>query len=206
MGRGARRRTGLIAPVLAAMVAAACGDDGGTSGVDGDKSLDQLSPAEATDLCDWGASLLAQDEVTRFACYYAALVFNQDSDACEAMAQECIDEAEPIDPDDIECTFQDELPACASEVTVAEVEACARDALGILIDIAEDISCDSDPEEIDLLALEEPASCQAIEEKCPELFEDDDDEAETQGSRAKIQRWARGARQMARSGVSAAGP
>jgi hypothetical protein len=200
--RGARRRAGVIALALAALVAPACGgdDDGGTSGVDGDKRLDELSPAETTDLCEWGFSLLEDDDdLVRFGCYFAALIFSPDSETCEATAQECIDEAEPIDFGDAECQFED-LPACASEVSVAEMEACGRDAVAVLRAIADDISCDSDPDEIEDDSLVQPASCVAVEEKCPELFDDPDEdegEATTGGSRAAI-RWVRGAGRAAR--------
>lgn len=208
---GARRRAGLAALLAAAMVAAACGgDDGGSSGVDGDKRLDELSQEEATDFCEWGLSLLDGDEVTRFGCYLTALVFSPDAETCEIVAQECIDEAEPIDPAEAECEFEEDLPPCASEVTVAEMEDCARDAVGVLAALADDITCDSDPEELEDLSLEQPASCLAIEEKCPELFEEEDDEegggeAGTAGSRAGP-RWLRGASRAARaSGVALPG-
>ena len=196
--RGARRRAGLLGLALAAMVAAACGgdDDGGSSGVEGDKTLDQLTPQEATDLCEWGLSLLEGDEFERLDCYLEALLSTPDAETCEEVAQECIDNAEPSDPADGECTFEDP-PACGSEVSVAEIEACARDSFALIEDVIEAVDCDFDPEDLEDLDVEQPASCALVEEKCPELFEDEDDEAVTAGALLRPRR-SRDARQMIR--------
>lgn len=196
--RGARRLVGLVGLALAAMVAAACGgDDGGSSGVDGDKTLDQLTEEEATDLCEWGLSLLEGDELERFDCYLEALVSTPDVETCEEVAQECIDNIEPSDPTDGECRFEDP-PACASEVSVAEIEACTRDSFALVEDVFEAVDCDFNPDDLEDFDLEQPASCVLVEEKCPELFEDEDDEGGADGSDAGL-RWVRGAWRAARS-------
>lgn len=196
--RRTRRRGGLIAPALVAALAAAltaCGDgDGpGSSGVDGDKALTELSPDEATDLCEWGLSLLDGDELERVDCYLEALLSTEDAAMCEEVAQACIEDIELPDPDDLECTFEDP-PACGSQVAVAEIEACVRDSVALIDDVIAAVDCDFNLEDIDDLAIEQPASCGIVEEKCPALFGDDEDgEARTSAGR-----WMRGARRADR--------
>ncbi len=196
--RGARRRAGLVGLALAAMVAAACGgdDDGGSSGVDGDKRLDELSADEAADICDWGLSLVDPDQFERLDCYLEALLSTQDAEMCEEVAQECIDNIEPGDPTAGECIFE-EPPACGSEVSVAEIEACLRDSVALIEDVVGAVDCDLSPEDIDDVDLEQPASCALVEDKCPGLFEDEEDEAVTAGALVRT-RWSRVARPMIR--------
>jgi len=168
-----------IATALAVAAAlAACGDGGSSgSGVDGDKTLDQLSDDEAVDLCEWSSTLISDEELTRFGCYFAALLVSESRDQCEDLAQQCIDDAEP--DEGIECVADGDLPECASQVTVAEIEDCTADTIDQVEDIAGDISCDTDPQ--DIFTIDQPPSCIEIEDKCPELFDDDEEDPSSPG-------------------------
>ena len=151
-----------------AVAAGACGDDGG-SGLDGDTTYDQLSDGEAMDFCEWSFSLNSDEEVARFTCYAAALIVSEgDRDTCETIVEECLDEAEPFDPTEA-CSEPDDLPACASEITVTEMERCAEQNADLLSDLARDVSCDDSAD--DLLDFELPPACLDIQEQCPDLFE-----------------------------------
>jgi hypothetical protein len=160
-----------------ALALGACGGDDDGSGVDGDKTLDQLSDAEVEDLCEWSFDLVSDGDAIRFACYLVALSTSEgDPEACETLAQACVDDAPPIDRDEIDCTADvEELPACAADITVAELEACSEGTADLVANLADEISCDSSPD--DVLDFEAPAACIALEEQCPELFDDADPEA-----------------------------
>jgi hypothetical protein len=156
--------------VLVCAVAACGGDDDGNSGVDPEKTLDQVTIEEAMDLCEWSVDQV-QDDFVRFSCFVEAIADSQgDPDAdCEALAEECIDD--PPGEDAVECevdpdTFEDSLPDCASEITVADLEDCYAALIDTIEDAAGDISCDSVPV-IDAF----PDACVDIDDRCPDLFD-----------------------------------
>jgi hypothetical protein len=167
--------------VLVGMLAlAGCGGDddgsGDTSGVDSSSTLDELTAAEANDFCEWSAGLIDTQAIVDFTCYVAAIVASQQSEdvVCEDFAADCIDQTEPPS-DAIECQVDADLPDCASEVTVGEFEDCLIAFVDQLVDIIDDVSCDTAledlPEDIGDVAL--PAACMSIQEVCPDLFESD---------------------------------
>lgn len=176
-----RKICGVVLVGLLAL--AGCGGDdddgsGDTSGVDSGSTLDELSDAEATDLCEWSAGLIDTQAIVDFTCYVTAIVASQQDEniVCEEFAAQCIDETEPPS-DAIECAVDAgvDLPACASEVTVGDFEDCLTAFADQLLDVIGDISCDSALEDLpeDVGDMPLPDACTAIQDVCPDLFESD---------------------------------
>jgi hypothetical protein len=148
-----------------ALVSPACGGDDG-SGVDPDKTFDQVSAGEANDICEWVADLVSESDAKQVACYLVGIVTEQlGGGDCDQVADACLADTTPAQAG-CSVTTQ-ELPECASTVTVGEVETCLEDVASQIASLADTISCDSS-----LAELEDPASCVAIDEKCPDLLED----------------------------------
>ena len=151
---------------------AACGGgDGGGSGVEGSKALTELDATERQDLCDYGQSLVSEADSNKVSCYFAALFFSETEEDCQAAYDACI--ADPEGSVEESCNVDETPPACAADVTVAEIEACAREQANAVSTLANSLSCSSDPSELET-AGELPPACKAVEAKCPELFEDDE--------------------------------
>jgi hypothetical protein len=167
------RAADVLGPLCAVLVsAAACGgDDDIDSGVDPDKTLEELSNSEVMDLCESTLDRVADAFVTIFCFTDAIAESQQDPDAdCETLAEECLDDP-PSSDDELACeidpeTFDDELPACAAEITVAEMEDCFTNVVQELEQAADEISCDSVPVPPVFAEL-----CMDIVDQCPDLFE-----------------------------------
>jgi len=156
-----------------ALALSACSDDDGpgSSGVDPAKTLDQVSQEDVDALCDWAYGLISDEDILRFGCYFAGVTRSGgDRSACEEFVQTCLDEARPIDRDQLQCTLGEDLPACAREITVEEIEDCMAAGAGQFGDFANAASCDSSPDDFGGPAERSPA-CDAVAEQCPELYE-----------------------------------
>ncbi len=147
---------------------AACGGGDGDSGsgVDSSKALSDVTPAEQQDLCDYGQSLVSAEDSKSLGCYFSAIFFSETEADCQTAYDACM--AEP-DNTEQSCDLGTP-PDCASEVTVGEMEACAREQANAVTAAAGSLSCASDPAELESLN-ELPPACKAVETKCPALFE-----------------------------------
>lgn len=166
--------TSTLAILSLSLGLAACGGGdgaGGGSGVDGSKTLTELNATERQDLCDYGLSLVSDADSTKVSCYFAALFFSETEEECQAAYDACI--ADPDDSIEETCNIDDNPPACAADVTVAEMEACAREQANAFSTLADNLSCTSDPGELADFG-ELPPACKAVQAKCPELFEDEE--------------------------------
>lgn len=174
-----------LSPILVA-----CGDDGDGGGGGGttqvfdssqankDKMLSELSQEEVTALCEeyqeYVASEISEAELKRFACYAVAAAFSGgDANACNMIAQECInapaeENNSGLEPDDSsdDCN-PDDVKDC--DATVGELEACFSATIDQLNSAAQNASCSTSS----LDDVGSPAACAPLMEKCPELFEDD---------------------------------
>ncbi len=160
---------------MLALALAGCGGDDG-SGVDRDKSLSEVSEEEVVELCEWSFDLISDADAIRFGCYVAGLLAaGGDADQCQELADQCIEEAEAEEPEDLGEVCEDAggFPPCADEITVGQLEDCQEAGADQLHDVAQDISCEGAVE--DFTDFEAPEACVAIEEACPDLFEDDEE-------------------------------
>jgi hypothetical protein len=94
--------------------------------------------------------------------------------ACKTAYDLCIDMELEFDIEDFfSCDDfiddSDEIGDC--DATVGDIDACIKDTLAVLEDIADSISCsDTSPEDLeDMMDMEEPASCETLEDKCPDM-------------------------------------
>jgi hypothetical protein len=183
LGRAPTFRGRRLGFLVAAFLLACGGDD--DSSVDGDKTMAELSDAELMDFCEWSLHLVPEEEASRFTCYSTAIrVSDGDEEACQEVADSCLEDTEEqddIDPADFVCREDVDLPDCASEVTVAEVERCYQAVADQLVDLFAEVSCQTQPEDLpdDLNGdtLPAPPDCETIVEECPELLEGDDDDS-----------------------------
>ena len=163
-------KSSLIALFASSLCFAACGGGGdGGSGVDGSKDLASLSDSEIISLCEYNQSLFDVDHFNEVNCYSQAVFQTQVMGDCQAVYDTCI--ADPSTMIDFNCDSapDDMVPACASDVSVSEMEACFDAQSAQLAAVS--LSCSSTPDEVNAaLELPVPAACQTVNEKCPELF------------------------------------
>lgn len=196
-----------LVSLLAISSVTACGsdDDGGgdggggalDSGVDADKSGEDLTSDEIESICEAGAEY-TQDKLTssstrtalcRFAGVMAAITLGGDAEAMQSMCEmtyeactDCIDDpdgpgCDELDPgagEEPECGDEEVPSDCSS--TVGEIEACFKASIDQSIAMFSDVpGCDElseDTEPPDM--AEEPESpevCKTVEENCPEALE-----------------------------------
>lgn len=163
----------LITLALGAISLAACGGGDGANGtsIDPSISLTDLSAAETEELCEYISSIIDPQDAQSASCHFLALLTSDSVETCEASYVACIAED---DTEETDCTEALELPECASEVTAGEMEACLEAQGTQFAALASSLSCTSDPEEA-FAPLELPAECESANEKCPELFEDEEE-------------------------------
>lgn len=151
---------------LLSLLVACGGDDDGSSGVESDKTLDEVTIGEAMDLCEWERDIFPTEDFAKLVCYAAAL---QSAD-CETFVQDCLDEpSDPVDESSCEIDPEDfdNPPACYSEITVGELEGCIEAIIDVVAAAADDVSCDSSPDDIDIPL---PDVCLELQDQCPDLF------------------------------------
>ncbi len=161
------------------------GGDGGSPGkvnysVDNSKQVGQLTEAEAGVMCEqtmkaMEGAISKSDTCTLTGLLTAAFA-GGDKAVCQEAYEECMNKPEePEDEDD--CKLDDEdskLTDCTA--TVGEFEACINDTIAATSEAYEGLSCDTDVETLDSMGDNlEPASCKAIEKKCPGLAEEDEE-------------------------------
>jgi hypothetical protein len=165
-------RLASIIPALALSLAlVACGGDnggggGGGSGIPSSTTLDQLTDEQIVTLCEYVSEQFNSDSIDKVVCHYIALAFG--SEMCEADVEECL--AEPSEPADCSMAPDDELPACASQVTVGELEACLNEQAARFDQLAAGVSCSSDPADLEAAFNEVGPACMIVQQKCPELI------------------------------------
>jgi len=161
----------------------ACDDGGGSStpaapfeaSAPDEKGIGELSTDEQLAMCTELATYFEREvpaaSQKRLACYFFALAFTGgDAQACEQAAQGCIADPEmDAGTDDVSCDTA-RLSGCTA--TVAEIEACFSDMTSVTKSLASRISCRTSASDLEGLS-DRPASCTAVEAKCPALFEDD---------------------------------
>jgi hypothetical protein len=166
----------LLAAVAA--VAAACGDGGRTrTGLDPDRPLSDLDEQEMELVCrtlyhsDLG---LDDDELHRWGCYVGAIALGRAFPFlidCDEAARDCLADPEPEGPGAEDCDLDaedlDELPACAADVTVGDIERCLDEVGALARDLVDSLTCDIDAD----LVLDLPSVCAEIEAACPGLLE-----------------------------------
>lgn len=172
----------------------ACGDDdddgGGGAGVEpvdtglpDDKTLSDLDEGDQEAICDAIDGLVGPE----VQCVGAALfigIFSEDAAACQATFDACIADPEQfaedneLEPDDEEECSVDEIPEDCS-ATVGELEACFSEQAAAIQSLINNFQCAellaSEGEALGALEELGPA-CQAVEEKCPGIFDDGDDD------------------------------
>jgi len=148
----------------------ACGGDGG-SFHNADKKLSELDDGELAQLCEDIQETLStpefNDAMSRALCF-GLLQFSGEAcvdaelDACVAELMSGLEEGGSA-----ECTL-DPASAVTCDATVGALEACTLDTTAALESLA-GASC----AELSALAGvdEQPESCRALEQACPELFE-----------------------------------
>ncbi|HUS63355.1 MAG TPA: hypothetical protein VMZ28_02390 [Kofleriaceae bacterium] len=155
-------------------VLAACGGDDDGSGVDSDKPFSEATVDDAMAFCEYIDALTDPEVEQKIDCYVEGLIAGDQGEDCQAVADDCL--AEPAEEEPNECNEIDEsdvtdLPACASEITFGEMEACFEALVGRNNDVAAEISCDSDLEEIFDQNQDLPEVCTDLQDECPDLFE-----------------------------------
>lgn len=186
--RGAYR---LMAVGLFTMVVACGGDDGGSDDGDGDgidddggdggdgsdTTLDQLSDAEAAELCDAATEDFSPEVFVEFSCYVIAIVSNpEDVEACEAQFADCLETSEPTPGQEFTCWVDPDLvtvlPDCAGDITAGDLQACWVASVDQILDLFDSITCETAFEDLpeDFTTYELPEECAALQEACPELF------------------------------------
>lgn len=156
-------------------------DDGGfvSSGVSSSKQLDELTEAEARDMCEEFTSapgeVFDKEALCRIASFSAARVVANSEDLCRTTYDICMgssltDAASILpklagdiydcDPDD----FDEDGEYHTCDATVGELERCANDLIAAYDSMIVQMTCDN------LGALDwpdRPHSCEVVEEKCP---------------------------------------
>jgi len=168
---------------LACLPACGGGDSSGGKvnySVDDSKQVSQVSDAEAVAMCKQTMEALEKAVPKSASCtlsgLFVASLAGGDKKVCQETYDECM--KKPDEPDDEDtCKLDDEdskLTDCP--VTVGEFEKCINDTIAAVHDVYDGLSCDTDPKSLEDIGDDlEPASCKAIEAKCPELAEDDEE-------------------------------
>ncbi|WP_437589878.1 hypothetical protein [Sorangium sp. So ce1000] len=167
-------RMKLVGLLMAGLALVACGDDegsgpngGGGTGSDLDgKQLGQLTAAESQEVCD---DLAGSVEVSKEDICEVTGVFSGALGAdCATAKAECINK--PEEPEQLGSCDTSKFAGCTA--TVAETKAC----LIAVANAVKAITCSSSLE--DVLALQQPAACAPVSEKCPELLQDEPTDGE----------------------------
>ncbi len=173
----------LLALAPAALLFTACGDDGVKpappfeSSVAAETQVSTLDTAGSESLCNeaeayWNANV-DESALVRMNCTLTALIFGglgggAEGASCQDIVNACIAEGS-AEPESFSC---DEFIGTTCEATVAEVSSCLEAQVNALNSLAASLSCSSSLQSLGNVGAV-PSGCRALEEKCPELFEDD---------------------------------
>ena len=176
---------GLLATLTACETEETAEEGGGTfdSGVSEDTTaVKDLSTEDQQAFCDsaedYAMSQISEDEIKNLTCtlaglFGASLGGTPTVEACQALYDECLTQPLEEEGDQDVCSF----PADC-EATVAEYEACHSEQIAALKEIAGSISCSAVNDQSalgELLGGERGAACTALENKCPGIFDDQDE-------------------------------
>lgn len=148
--------------------AVGCGDDDGNGG----EKLNDLSAAEAEDLCEWVKEHNNIGGTERQWCTVDAVSETSSKTSCDAYVEDCLDNGDYADlSDDTDCSdfdVEDELGSDCS-ATVSQLKSCVNALVAQQKKALSNASCSDAGED---LYSEFPASCEKVEEDCPSFFED----------------------------------
>jgi hypothetical protein len=160
----------LLALFASSLCLTACGggDGPGGSGLDGTKDLLSLSDAEIIQFCEYSESIFTDTDIADYGCYAQGVYGSLEGGDCRTIYAACIEDYEP-EPSDCPMAADEQLPACAAMITVAELESCIR-AQSAQYNGLRNVDCSTTPEELnDLSELPDPPECAALDEKCPDF-------------------------------------
>jgi len=157
----------------------ACGGGGGSggSGIDSSKRLDTLTDTEIVEICEFTNGVLEEAFSPSVTCYFSAIPASTTPAECQTMYEACLASNVPPDPEDCSDAADDEFPACASMVSVGEVEACFIALADGTKSAWADVSCDTPQSELEDRGpdFETLPACKIVDDKCPALFDDTDE-------------------------------
>lgn len=189
-------RFSILLAGLAAVAAVACGgsDEGGKgggsttpgkveSGAPASTPANQLTDAQVKSFCDsasqaFGATLSsgeAQQGLCGFSAYFVASLGSASGGGdpaatCKMVYDECL--KTPPQSTQEECT----KPSATCTATVGEIEACLNDSMAQLQQMLKSLpGCDDVGTQVEDPMLgtgEQPASCQVVQQKCPEALDE----------------------------------
>lgn len=154
------------------MFAQACGgdDDGGPSGA---KKLSDLTQTEAKEVCmKYGPQF--NELMNEGVCLGISIMMTGGDEAlCDAALDSCLVDAAKEPDDSCDDLIVADVKDC--DVTVAEWETCMSDTLKLYEGAFDGYECGMDPTLLEGEGEEEPddpASCKALEAKCPQMMEE----------------------------------
>jgi hypothetical protein len=182
-------RFSMVMAGMVALTAVACGgssdsdESGGSSGkietsIPEGTLASELSDEQTKELCqaagDAAQATLGSAAVKGYGCgftaYLAASFTPNDDSACTRFYDECM--KAPVETDDAdEC----EKPSSACQATVGELQACWNDALAQSLEGLSQLPGCDDVGKADAIgeepaAVDMPASCEVVQQKCPEAL------------------------------------
>jgi hypothetical protein len=157
-------------------------DNGVLTSLDSSKKLKDLTDEEAYDACVSASEALAdlfdKETLCLIAGVMTSIEMGGNKQMCETMYEQCkneelSDELDNLSPEE-DCSEEDDDEESYEdcEATVGELDKCFSDMKKAYQNATDDLSCNT----TDLKEPDEPASCKAIEEKCPGTFGDDDED------------------------------
>jgi hypothetical protein len=158
--------------LLSGACAADLGSDSG-SGVDDSKTVDQISAQEATAVCEYGSSAISDADYKKGLCTFSGFDRGGNPEGCQAVFEECM--AAPLEGPDAKndcseaATVVGNLPACASQITIAEMQDCLHAEYAQMAAEISGVTCMTPIE--DIPEYVRPVECRTLDEQCPELFE-----------------------------------
>jgi hypothetical protein len=175
---------------MLAVTAAACGSDDGDKGGSGASKIEsgapastpanQLSDSQVKAFCDSaaraGAAAFGTQDAKQALCgfsgYFLSLASGGSGDAagvCKMAYDECL--KAPAETSTSTC----EKPSATCTATIGEIEACLNDSMAQVSQMLEALpGCDDVGKPLDGAAPTEqqsPASCQVVQQKCPEALD-----------------------------------
>jgi hypothetical protein len=187
-----QKKTTVILFILWAFFLAACddGNSGSLTSVDNSKKIEDLSEEDLQQMCEDYTAALANAMDQEFFCTMGGIAAAEELGgsemACETTYDMCIDMDLEIDIEQFfscedmledvgDIDDSDDTDGASDtgdcDATVGDADACIQDMLAALEDIADSLSCanSASGDLEDILDMEEPASCEALEDKCPDM-------------------------------------
>lgn len=153
------------------------GDGGGSSGVPDSTNVTELTESQKTALCEEFADRFKpiSENLKAPSCAIEGIIAEMSGggETCEDARDACL--AKEDDGEAEDCSMQEDIPEDC-DITVGEYRDCLDAYAGQVKDLAADITCDSDLQDLQgVEAPETPAACKTVQTKCPELAPDDID-------------------------------